>query len=716
MSDEHPADEPVDAAPAWATLPTMPRAPVTRRRSQGPDSGIAPAQPAEPYDDEPRNLPPRSSPGPGRPPRLPGEGFPDTSGQGPRGAGPGSRRAGPGQYPEQGPPPGQGPRGSAQAPYPGRDPRDGAHGPYPGEAPRGAAQVRYPGEGPRRGPGPPPDGSRYRPSDEPGGPADPPRQPGPPGRYDALHPADAPSRGQSWGTHPPAPPGISRRPGQPAAPTGALAPPFPARTGAPPIGAPGIPAPRNPVSRTEQLLPDEAAQYPPNGTALPEPAASAGPSGPDPEVVLTAYEWRFDPETLREVVVDEEIDELEEIRELLTVKVNETSDNRARARLLSLRAVVSRILGDLNKAQADAKLALAHAEATGELRRVAIAQARYAHVLQWRGEFAEADRLFAQASSTELPDRLRATIHQHAGKSAYDQGRYIEACNHFEQALQLRKEEDPGLIALTELALDAVFRKVAERGWGPYPRRKDDILQSRPPLAPTFDERSQRWGYTDDAGVFRVPPRYADAQPFRDGAAWVQHLGTQNWALIDDGGRLLIDPAAGYLGVGSFSEGIAWVSRDGIAGWIGIDRTNAVLISTGFDDVRPFRRGLATVRRGRGWGAVDGVGRTVVPLQYDAIATSLHDGRYIDGFSDEGLAGLSAGGRKGVVDRSGRVIVPPSYPVLVIHPVAFLIADTKQRWGALDRHGGPLLSPSYLSRNALTDELDRLLVDTRLVI
>src|SRR4029453_2073774 len=98
-------------------------------------------------------------------------------------------------------------------------------------------------------------------------------------------------------------------------------------------------------------------------------------------------------------------------------------DNASRARLLSLRAVVSRILGDLSKALADAKLALVHAEATGELRRIAIAQARLAHVQQWRGEFGEADQLFERANSSELPDRLRATMHEHAGRSCYDQGR-----------------------------------------------------------------------------------------------------------------------------------------------------------------------------------------------------------------------------------------------------------------------------------------------------
>jgi tetratricopeptide (TPR) repeat protein len=462
-------------------------------------------------------------------------------------------------------------------------------------------------------------------------------------------------------------------------------------------------------------FPPELAAIAPTSPPAPK-AEAAETAGPDPEQVLAAYVWRFDPDTLREQIEGEEVEELTEIRDLLTAKLNGVADNPTRARLLSLRAVVSRILNDMPKAFADGKLALAHAEATGELRRIAIAQARLAHVLQWREEFEEADRLFTLANSSELPDRLRATMHQHAGKCAYDQGRYMEACNHFERALDLRKEEDPELIAQTELALDAVFRRVAEKGWGPYPRTRDEILQIRKAPSPAFDEQTQRWGYIHPDGNFCIGPGYLDVQPFRDGVAWVQRQGAQNWELIDDSGRVLIEPSAGYVGVGSFSDGIAWVSRDGTTRWIAIDKTNAVLISTGYDDVRPFRRGVAAVRRGQHWGAVDGVGRVVVSFQYDGFATALLDGRYIDGFSDEGLAVISLDGRKGVVDRSGRVLVPPIHHTLMIHPVAFLIADDSQRWGALDRRGRTVIEATFPSRTGVTDEIDRLLADTRPVM
>jgi hypothetical protein len=465
----------------------------------------------------------------------------------------------------------------------------------------------------------------------------------------------------------------------------------------------------------------------PTGTAPPDPAdagpdqatgsGAAGPEPepavPDPEQVLASYEWRFHPETLREIV--ENPDGLRELRDQLTDKLNDATDNPTRARLLSLRAVVSRILGDLGKSLADGKLAVVHAEATGQLRRVAIAQARLAHVLQWRGDFAEADRLFALANSSELPDRLRATMHEHAGRSCFDQGRYIEACNHFERSLDLRKVEDPDLIARTDLALEAVARKVAENGIGPYPRTPEEILRLHRPPAPAFDDRAGAWGFAGPEGALVIPAAYADVQPFRDSVAWVRRPERETWELIDESGQLMIDAGAGWYGVGSFSEGLAWVSRDGAGGWVAIDKTNRVVISTGFDDVRPFRRGVAPVRRG-GWGAVDPVGRVVIPFQYAGYATAMTDGRYIDGFTDEGLAIVDAGGRRGVVDRTGRVVVPPTHPNLVIHPVAFLVSSPSGQWGALDRRGRPLIGPTLPSRLAVLEEIDRLLADTKPVL
>ncbi|WP_284706630.1 WG repeat-containing protein [Micromonospora sp. XM-20-01] len=447
--------------------------------------------------------------------------------------------------------------------------------------------------------------------------------------------------------------------------------------------------------------------------------ADAEPAGPppppaDPEQALAAVGWRLDPRTLREEAPDPA--QLRLIRDGLTGKLDTTLDNRGRARLLSLRAVASRILGDLDDALGDARLAVTYAETTGELRRTALARARLAEALRWRGDHAEADRLFAETNSPELPDPLRALLHEHAGRSCYDQGRLTEACLHFERALDLRHGEDAAMNARVEVALDAVAERAAADGFGPAPRRPEEVLGApRLPVA-TFDEEQQLWGYANADGEMVIAHRYAEVQPFHEGLAWVRRPEASRWALIDTSGAALIEANNGYRAVGAFSEGLSWVSMDGKGRWMAVDRMNIVRIPPGYEEVRSFRNGLAAVRQNGGWGAVDLTGEVVVPTRYHGLGTPLADGRKVDGFTADGLAVVELAGRRGVVDRAGRVVVTPAYPTVVVHPVAFMVATESGRWGALDRRGDPLIDPVHPGRAAVVAEIDRLLADASPVL
>ncbi len=468
----------------------------------------------------------------------------------------------------------------------------------------------------------------------------------------------------------------------------------------------------------EGPAPETAATPPPDTVAAPatvppaedrgDPADAAdaddtAPPG-DPERVLANLPWRLDPATLREVIPDP--GQFRNIRHRLTEKLDTAMDNRSRARLLSLRAVASRAAGDLDDALADGRLALTYAEATGELRRSALAQARLAHVLRWRGEYDEADRLFAQANSPELPDRLRAALHEHSGRCCVDQGRLIEACLHFERALDLRGTADAELLERVRMSLDAVADRAAKSGFGPYPRSRAELLEPEQPPAPARD--GDLWGYADPDGDLVIAAEYAEAQSFREGLAWVRRPDDQRFSLLDRAGSTVL--TASWLVVRPFADGLAWVSQGEPGGWRAIDPQGEVVVPPGFADVRPFRHGIAVVRR-EGWGAVDRAGRLVVPTRYHGFATMLVAGGQVDGFTEDGLAVVDLAGRYGVVDRTGRVVVPPVHPALVVHPVAYLVATTAGRWGALDRQGGPLIEPTHPDQAEVLTEIEQLLTD-----
>ena len=97
------------------------------------------------------------------------------------------------------------------------------------------------------------------------------------------------------------------------------------------------------------------------------------------------------------------------------------------------------------------------------------------------------------------PTGCGPTMHEHAGRvRATTRAGYIEACNHFEQALDLRKDERPGADRADRAgARRGVPRGSPSDGWGPYPRSRDEILQLRRAAA--------RRRSTSDAGCGGTP-------------------------------------------------------------------------------------------------------------------------------------------------------------------------------------------------------------------
>jgi hypothetical protein len=205
-----------------------------------------------------------------------------------------------------------------------------------------------------------------------------------------------------------------------------------------------------------------------------ETAPPVRPLKPLAAADLEAIRWRLDGGTLREVVDDR--DALRELGDRLDGPLSEDQDNVTRAGLLSVRAEVYRLLGELGMAAAASRLALVQAESSGDVQAIVIAQAELAHVLRLRGDFAEADRLFEQAAGSEAPELLRSVVHENAGRCCFDQGRHMEALDHFARAVRLGAADDVDLVERIGVSLEAVYIHVLRDGWGPYPRLRREIL------------------------------------------------------------------------------------------------------------------------------------------------------------------------------------------------------------------------------------------------
>ncbi|MBW6435382.1 hypothetical protein KZ829_16715 [Actinoplanes hulinensis] len=254
---------------------------------------------------------------------------------------------------------------------------------------------------------------------------------------------------------------------------------------------------KTPAKTEDATGTDEAAEATPEETK-PAESETAGaaettaedeqPQGPElaPHLPLTAADlsairWRLDRASLREVVDDRSA--LRELGERLDGPLADEADNIVKAGLLSVRAEVYRLLGELGMAAAAARLALAHAESAQDLQSQVIAQAELAHVLRLRGDYMEADRLFQRAVDADVPAAVRSVVHENAGRSCFDQNRHMEALDHFARAIRLGSPEDTDLVERIGVCLEAVYIHVLRDGWGPYPRKSPEIrapLGARP--------------------------------------------------------------------------------------------------------------------------------------------------------------------------------------------------------------------------------------------
>lgn len=507
--------------------------------------------------------------------------------------------------------------------------------------------------------------------------------------------------------------------------------------GAEPRARPSRPSPRPPV---DPITPPPAAF----GTTLPvgdEPQRGTGAGTRraldglrqallEPEQVLADQPLRVDDETLREVVDDP--GPLEHIQAGLTTKLLTVRDDATRARMLGLRAVVTRLLGDLKEALDDAEQALRHAHRTGSSRRIVVASIRLARILQWRGDFQVADELYQRALDTAIPERLRASVHYYFGTSCYDQGRYLEAMQHFETVLGLQPNERTEQFAAASRGFSAITQRASLSGFGPFPRTRAEILQQTPPPKLRFHEVFRRYGYAGSDGTAVIPPTFHAAYPFAGGYAWVRRDTSGGWSLIDTAGEPRIS-GSDYQAVGPFHEGLAWVVSDPVVGWYAIDGHGIVVVPpAGYTDARPFHAGLAAVERNGAWGAVDRDGREVVPMEYTAFRTATSDAAYLAGFTDEGLAVVERDGLLGVINRGGDVVVPLVFQQLEIHPVGFLVmppakspdytnpfrstVDLADGWGAMDRTGEFVVETVHPNRADVLEALDRLLRDAHPIL
>lgn len=154
---------------------------------------------------------------------------------------------------------------------------------------------------------------------------------------------------------------------------------------------------------------------------------------------------------------------------------------------------------------------------------------------------------------------------------------------------------------------------------------------------PFKDEKSNLYGFKDEAGKLFIPCKYTFAYAFSDGLAAVNiggRLGFDKeytndyfvnggkWGYINETGKLIIP--AKYDGADPFYEGFAIVDVNGKKAFI--DKTGKAICPFMYDMMNPFSEGLAAVASGDPlkYSYIDTSGKVIITGEYSAADNFLH--------------------------------------------------------------------------------------------
>jgi len=176
-----------------------------------------------------------------------------------------------------------------------------------------------------------------------------------------------------------------------------------------------------------------------------------------------------------------------------------------------------------------------------------------------------------------------------------------------------------------------------------------------------FKNEKKLWGILHIDGKISCKPRFDVMYNFSEGVAATREDGS--WGFVDCCGDWVMRPRFDDIR-GFFSESLVGVGIKDSHGFI--DHDGNVMVDFQYSDVGIFSEGLATVRVGGDWSAVEYVrggkcgvidreGRMVVPPLYDGV------GEYCGGLAQVDVGNLEEGDFKsGYIDRQGNVLWDPS--------------------------------------------------------
>ena len=187
------------------------------------------------------------------------------------------------------------------------------------------------------------------------------------------------------------------------------------------------------------------------------------------------------------------------------------------------------------------------------------------------------------------------------------------------------------------------------------------------------------WGYINNRGDYVIPPKFDEASPFYN-KYFSLVTKAQNDSYINRKGELLFKSSQDLV---IFYENLAAFKMGGMFGFI--DKNYQWEIFPEYDQVWPFRNGVAKVKKAGRWISINRLGEEIYDIQIESYPST----------RKALLFKKSSNEKWGFVNSEGDWIISPVYELVKSFSEGLAPAKKDGNWGFINMDGDFIINPEY---------------------
>ncbi len=208
-----------------------------------------------------------------------------------------------------------------------------------------------------------------------------------------------------------------------------------------------------------------------------------------------------------------------------------------------------------------------------------------------------------------------------------------------------------------------------------------------------FARKDSLYAFYDWNFNLRIPEKYTEVFPFEDNLAKVK-IGTKE-GFIDAYGTIVVP--AGYENVSFFTDSLLIFQEKDMYGLM--TKNCQVVVGAVYDHIGKLKENRALVTKGNTLGYIDGLGKLVIPTNFEVYPNCNERAQFNLGYSI-----VKQKGKLGVIDVMGKVVVPFGFSN--VGEIASIMSFTKgTSWGFMDLKGKEVLAPIYDFANSFNKNM-----------